>query len=64
MQGLPAGWITDSILPDQDPRPDRIDRNAANKIAGNGVAVPAVAAAIQRMARRGQLHLAPSALVA
>jgi DNA (cytosine-5)-methyltransferase 1 len=58
MQGLPRGWITDSILPDQDPRPDCIDRNAANRIAGNGVAVPAVAAAVQRMARRGQLHLA------
>lgn len=50
MQALPEGWITGPV---EDP-------NAANKIAGNGVAVPAVAAAIQRMVRRSQLTLTPT----
>lgn len=37
MQSLPPGWLTDLIAEKGDPRPNRISRNAAIKLAGNGV---------------------------
>lgn len=37
--GWPEGWVTgpDIFAPGRDPRPDRIGRNAALKVLGNGV---------------------------
>jgi DNA (cytosine-5)-methyltransferase 1 len=50
MQALPPGWITGPVP----------DPNAANKIAGNGVAVPAVAAAARRLLDRAGWATLPS----
>ena len=47
--GFPAGWVTDLILPNTDPRPDRIGRSHALKMLGNAV-VPQCADVIGRWA--------------
>lgn len=48
MMMLPAGWVTDLMLPNVDPRPDRLSREMAIKALGNGV-VPAQASAALRI---------------
>ena len=49
---LPDGWVTDLMLPDTDPRPDRLSRAQALKILGNGVVPPQAAYAISGLTRR------------
>lgn len=47
MMGLPPGWITGLVSSGSDPRPDRISRNDAIRIAGNGVVAQAASHAIR-----------------
>jgi len=49
MMGWPAGWVTDLVLPMTDPRPDKISRNDALRIIGNGVVVWQAVAALQHL---------------
>ena len=49
MMCLPEGWVTDLMLPDTDPRPDRLSRAQALKILGNGVVPPQAAYAIAHL---------------
>jgi len=49
MMGWPAGWVTDLVLPMTDPRPDKISRNDALRIIGNGVVVRQAVAALQQL---------------
>lgn len=44
--GYPAGWVTDRVLPDADPRPSHLSRTQALKALGNAVVPQQGAAAI------------------
>lgn len=44
--GYPAGWVTDRILPDTDPRPSHPSRTQALKALGNAVVPQQGAAAV------------------
>ena len=56
--GLPAGWVTDLILPNADPRPDRISRSQALKCLGNGVVPQQAAYALESLLARTRTEVA------
>lgn len=52
---LPAGHVTDLVLPMTDPRPDKISRSDALRLLGNGV-IPAQAAVALQILGVGACH--------
>jgi DNA (cytosine-5)-methyltransferase 1 len=58
MMGWPEGWVTDLVLPKADPRPDKLSRNNALRIIGNGVCPQQAVAAINWLLQIAAIEVA------